>query len=131
MPEKKELAESTASEAPPKPGLPSATREVVVFVQEQSKSNKVVVWLLKYCKFCWTLRRFLDRLGVPYMLIDIDSFQYTKNNMCNKYRAALSDETDCVMFPQFFVQGKFIGGAVDTCMMWKRASSSCSWKTPA
>ena len=40
--------------------------------------------------------------------------------MGNKYRAALSDETECVTFPQFFVEGKFIGGAVDACMMWKK-----------
>jgi hypothetical protein len=47
------------------------------------------------------------------------SFEYAKGNMGNKYRSALQEITDCKTFPQFFVDGNFIGGAVDACMMWK------------
>jgi cysteine synthase A len=118
--EEKKLAASTPSEAPPKPALPSKTPESVDFVHRQNTSNKVVVWSLEYCEFCWTLTRFLDRLGVPYERINIDSFQYAKDQMGNKYRDALVEETDCPTFPQFFLQGKFLGGAVDACMMWKK-----------
>ena len=38
----------------------------------------------------------------------------------NKYRSALSEMTGCKTFPQFFVDGKFLGGAVDACTMWKK-----------
>lgn len=119
-PEEKELAASTPSEAPPSPGLPEKTDEAVAFVKEQNNAHKIVVWSLEYCEFCWTLTRFLDRLGVPYERIDIDNFAYAQDQMGNKYRAALSDETGCATFPQFFLEGKFIGGAVDACQMWKR-----------
>jgi cysteine synthase A len=100
--------------------LPEKTPEAVTFVKEQIGLHKVVVWSLEYCEFCWTLTRFLDRLGVPYKRIDIDSFEYAKDQMGNKYRAALVDETQCPTFPQFFVDGKFIGGAVDAALMWKK-----------
>jgi cysteine synthase len=94
--------------------------EAEAFVRSKNSGSKVVVWSLQYYEFCWTLTLFLDRLGVPYEKLDIDNFQYAKDNMGNKYRAALQALTDCKTFPQFFVDGKFIGGAVDACMMWKK-----------
>lgn len=118
-PEEKELAASTPSTPPPPPDLPSSTPEAEAFVKEQITKHKVVVWSLEYCEFCWTLTRFLDRLGVPYERIDIDSFKYAKDQMGNKYRAALSDMTDCKTFPQMFLEGEFKGGAVDACHLWK------------
>ena len=121
-PEEKELAASTPSQAPPPPGLPASTPEAIDFVTTQNASHKVVIWSLEYCEFCWTLTRFLDRLGVPYTRIDIDNFQYAKDQLGNKYRAALCDMTDCKTFPQFFVDGEFHGGAVDACMMWKKGT---------
>lgn len=120
--EEKELAASTESEVPPPPGLPPVTEEAVVFVKEQIAKDKIVVWMLEYCEFCWTLSRFLDRLGIEYTRIDIDNFKYAKDNMGNKYRAALCEYTDCKTFPQFFLNGKFVGGAVDACMMWKKGT---------
>ena len=118
--EEKALAESTPSTPPPAPGLPDVLPEALEFVKEQNKQHKLVVWSLQYCEFCWTLTKFLDALGVPYERIDIDNFQFAKDNMGNKYRAALTEITDCKTFPQFFVNGEFKGGAVDACMLWKK-----------
>jgi len=118
--EEKELAASTPSTPPPPPGLPKSTPEAVEFVNEQISKHKVLIWSLEYCEFCWTLTSFLDRLGIPYETINIDNFKYAKDQMGNKYRAALCDMTDCNTFPQFFVNGKMVGGAVDACMMWKK-----------
>ena len=118
--EEKALSATTPSTPPPPPGLPSATPEAEKFVEQQNKSHKVVVWSLEYCEFCWTLTRFLDRLGVSYKRIDIDNFKHAKDQMGNKYRAALSASTGCNTFPQFFVNSEFIGGAVDVCQMWKK-----------
>jgi cysteine synthase len=70
----------------------------------------------------------LDALGVEYETIDIDSFEYAKDNMGNKYRSALCELTECKTFPQFFVNGKFVGGAVDACMMWKRDQLQVAFK---
>ena len=118
--DEKELAASTPSLAPPPPGLPAVLPEATTWVKTQFESNKVVVFSLEYCEFCWTLTQFLDALGVEYKVFAIDSFDYAKDNMGNKYRSALQDLTGCITFPQFFVGGKFIGGAVDACMMWKK-----------
>ena len=35
-------------------------------------------------------------------------------------RAALQAQTQCVTFPQFFVDGAFHGGAADACLKWKK-----------
>jgi cysteine synthase A len=116
----REIADSTPSRAPPPPALPGKTPEAVSFVRDQVASHRAVVWSLEYCEFCWTLARFLDRLGVPYKRIDIDSFEFARDQMGNRYRAALVDETGCPTFPQLFLSGKFVGGAVDAAVMWKK-----------
>jgi cysteine synthase A len=80
--EEKEIAESTPSAAPPSADFPPVLPEAVAFVNEKNASSKkVVVWSLEYCEFCWTLTRFLDRIQVPYERIDIDNFQFAKDNM--------------------------------------------------
>lgn len=117
--EEKKLAESTPSSPPPNPDLPGVLPEATEFVKKTVAENKVVVWSLQYCEFCWTLFKLLDTLGISYEAINIDSFQYAKNQMGNKYRAALCDLTDCKTFPQFFIDGEFVGGAADACIMWK------------
>ena len=105
---------------PPPPGLPPVTIEATKWVKKEATSSPVVIFSLEYCEFCWTLTSFLDALGVSYHKIVIDSFMYAKDNVGNEYRAALSEWTDCKTYPQFFVNGTFIGGAVDACMMWKK-----------
>jgi hypothetical protein len=42
----------------------------------------------------------LEAIKVPYTVINIDSFEYAEDNMGNKYRAALTNLTDCNTFPQ-------------------------------
>lgn len=118
--EEKALADSTPSTPPPSAGLPPVEAAATEWVKNQIDTNDVVVFSLEYCEFCWTLTRFLDQLGVKFTCIPIDSFAYAKGNMGNKYRSALQEMTDCKTFPQFFVKGEYLGGAVDACMMWKK-----------
>mmetsp|Transcript_19677 Transcript_19677/g.24263 ORF Transcript_19677/g.24263 Transcript_19677/m.24263 type:complete len:550 (-) Transcript_19677:205-1854(-) len=118
--EEKEIANSTPSTPPPPPGLPDATKEAEAWVKNEVKTDPIVIFSLEYCEFCWTLTSFFDALGVSYHKIDIDNFMYAKDNIGNQYRAALSEWTDCKTFPQFFVDGVFVGGALDACMMWKK-----------
>ena len=120
--EEKALAESTPSTPPPNADLPAVEESATKWIENEIVTNEVVVFSLEYCEFCWTLTRFLDTLGVEYRRIDIDSFEYAKNNQGNKYRSALQARTECKTFPQFFVDGKFLGGAVDACMMWKKVN---------
>ena len=83
------------------------------------KRNDYVTTLLfdRYCEFCWTIFGLLDAIGVPYTRVNIDAFEYAKDNLGNTYRAALVDQTSVATFPQMFVRGAFIGGAADACIM--------------
>ncbi|KAL3941798.1 MAG: hypothetical protein SGARI_000475 [Bacillariaceae sp.] len=126
--EEKEIAASTPSTPPPAAGLPPVLPEATEWVEKKIADYKVTAFMLKYCEFCWTLTRFLDALGVEYERIDIDSFEYAKDNMGNKYRSALSELTECKTFPQFFVNEEFVGGAVDACSMWKKGDLQKAFK---
>ena len=117
--EEKALAQSTPSTPPPAPDLPGVLPEASEFVKQTIANNKVVVWSLQYCEFCWTLFKLLDAAGIQYELINIDSFQFAKDQIGNKYRAALCDMTKCPTFPQLFIDGEFVGGAADACIQWK------------
>lgn len=118
--EEKAINATTPSAAPPAVPLPEVTEEAIAFVNKVNSEHPIVVWSLEYCEFCWTLTSFLNRIGVPFKKVDIDSFQFAKDNMGNKYRAALSSMTECQTFPQMMVNNKFVGGAVDVCLMWKK-----------
>ena len=52
--------------------------------------------------------------------LNIDSFEYAKDNQGNKYRSALCSISDCVTFPQCFIGGEFMGGAADACIKHKK-----------
>ena len=53
-------------------------------------------------------------------MINIDAFEYAKDNQGNKYRSALCAMTEANTFPQFFINGKFLGGAADACIKFKK-----------
>ena len=56
---------------------------------------------------------------MPYEVVNIDAFEHAKDDMGNKYRAALASLTECNTFPQMFIGGTFFGGAADACIKWK------------
>lgn len=118
--EEKDLAASTPSQPPPGISLPPVTDEAVAFVKAKSAGSKVVVWSLEYCEFCWTIFSLFKALGVEYEVINIDAFEYAKDNMGNKYRSALASITECNTFPQCYINGKFFGGAADACIKWNK-----------
>uniref|UniRef100_A0A7S3LQV8 Glutaredoxin domain-containing protein n=1 Tax=Aplanochytrium stocchinoi TaxID=215587 RepID=A0A7S3LQV8_9STRA len=113
------ISASTPDTPPPPIDLPAVSEDALAFVQNQNSKNKVLVWSLEYCEFCWTIFRLFDAAGVPYRAINVDSFEYAKDNMGNKYRSALQSITDCNTFPQCFIDGAFFGGAADAVMKWK------------
>ena len=114
------LSLTTSNEPPPHPEYPEASPEAMDFVNEHINNHKVLVWSLEYCETCWTLTRFLDRIKVPYERITIDSFKYSKDQTGNQFRTALRELNDYPSFPQLYINGEFIGGAIDVCMMWKK-----------
>ena len=75
---------------------------------------------MESCEFCWTIFKLLKAIGVEYQALNFDALEYAPNNQGNVIRASVQEHTGAVTFPQVFVGGKFIGGAADACIMWKK-----------
>lgn len=100
--------------------LPSPTDEGRQLVKDFIASDKVTVVSMESCEFCWTAFKLFDAIGVRYSKLDFDALEYAPGNKGNVIRASLQDITDVKTFPQVFVDGKFIGGAADACIKWKK-----------
>jgi len=118
--EEKQIADSTPSQAPPGISLPEVTDQAKEFILKTNSQHKCVIWSLEYCEFCWTIFGFFNAIKVPYHVVNVDAFQYAKDNQGNKYRAALQHMTDSKTFPQVFISGEFFGGAADACIKFKK-----------
>jgi cysteine synthase len=90
------------------------------FVEQaiQERSQPVVMFALEWCEFCWSLRRFFDKLGVRYRSVDLDSVAYQAGRRGERIRAALTAHTGVATIPQVFVGGRFIGGCTDVIDAW-------------
>lgn len=98
-----------------------ADAKAVGFVAEavSTPAQPVVLFALEWCEFCWSVRKFFGRLGIPYRAVDLDSVAYQKDDMGGRIRAALRERTGSVTIPQIFVGGEFIGGSTDLFDAWK------------
>jgi cysteine synthase A len=89
--------------------------DAAAFVAEVTadKSEPLVMFALEWCEFCWSVRKMLKALDIPYRSIDLDSVAYQEDNKGGKIRAALKAITDYDTIPQIFVGGEFIGGCTE------------------
>ncbi len=78
------------------------------------KSQPVVMFALEWCEFCWSVRRMMDALQIPYRSIDLDSVEYQKDNRGGDIRVALRQKIGSPTIPQIFVGGEYIGGCTET-----------------
>jgi cysteine synthase A len=83
------------------------------FVIDAIAGDPVVVFALEWCEFTWSARKLLQRLGVEYRSIDLDSVTYQENELGVRVRAALGARVGSPTIPQIFVGGHHIGGATD------------------
>jgi cysteine synthase len=81
--------------------------------------QRVVMFALEWCEFCWAVRKMFTHFKIPYRSIDLDSVEYQKDNRGGKLRAALTARTSMPTIPQIFVDGEFIGGSTDLFGAWK------------
>jgi cysteine synthase A len=79
----------------------------------------VVMFSLEWCEFCWSVRRFLARLKVPFRAIDLDSAGLQAEDRGGRIRAALGARTSMSTIPQIFVGGEFIGGCTELFDAWR------------
>ena len=75
--------------------------------------NPVVLFALEWCEFCWSVRKLLAKLEIPYLALDLDSVKYQQDDLGGKIRAVLLDQIGSPTIPQIYIGGKHIGGATD------------------
>jgi cysteine synthase A len=71
------------------------------------------MFALEWCEFCWSVRKFLKALEIPYRSIDLDSVEYQRDDFGGEIRAALRARTQASTIPQVFVGGEHFGGCTD------------------
>jgi cysteine synthase A len=106
----------------PTPAEPESATEEKLDVEAENfvndvlndPKNPVVLFALEWCEFCWSLRKLLAKLEIPYRAIDLDSVAFQKDEMGGKIRAVLRSMLSTNTIPQFFISGHQMGGATDT-----------------
>ena len=71
------------------------------------------MFALKWCEFCWAVRKLFADRNIPYRSIDLDSVVYQTDNLGGEIRAALTERTGMPTIPQVFVGGEFVGGCTE------------------
>ncbi|MFL5298546.1 MAG: pyridoxal-phosphate dependent enzyme [Phenylobacterium sp.] len=74
----------------------------------------VVLFSLKWCDFCSSVRELFRRLEIPFRSVDIDSVALQKDELGRRIRQALEVRTGFATIPQVFVGGEFVGGCGET-----------------
>ena len=104
------------------PAKPSATNgddpgvdgKAAQFVDETVReSQRVVMFSLQWCEFCWAVRKLFERASIPLQSVDLDSEDYRNGDWGGKIRGALLDRTGQPTIPQIFVGGKHVGGCTE------------------
>lgn len=98
--------------------------EITQFVDDviANQSDPVVIFALEWCEFCWSVRKFFAKVGVPYITVDLDSVEYQKDSRGRQIRDELARRTAMNTIPQIFVGGEFFGGCTDIFDAWKDGS---------
>ena len=92
--------------------LDSKAVEYVADVTHQA-DQPVVMFALEWCEFCWSARKFFQRLGLDFKSVDLDSVAYQEGNFGGEIRKVLAVQTGAKTIPQIYVGGTHIGGCTD------------------
>ncbi len=96
------------------PSFPPADDEALAEVRETAEATPVLMYVLEWCEFCWSVRKMFEAAGIPYTAVEIDSVAYQENNHGARLRSALLEICGTHTIPQVFVGGKHVGGATET-----------------
>ncbi len=103
---------ASSSAAPALVEAPAA--HATAFVDRTIAENKVVMFALEWCEFCWSVRKMFAAAGIPFHSVDLDSVEFQKDNLGGDLRVDLRQRTGAPTIPQIFVGGQHIGGATET-----------------
>jgi len=83
------------------------------FLAAAIQDDKVVIFALEWCEFCWSARNLLSALGVEFRSVDLDSVAMQRDDLGNRVRKVLSADLGIQTIPQIYINGEHIGGATD------------------
>ena len=92
---------------------PDISPEVADFVTRVVAENRVVMFALEWCEFCWAVRKLFAALGIEYKSVDLDSLALQTGNFGGKIRAVLHERTGSPTIPQIYIGGQHVGGCTD------------------
>ena len=103
-----------AQSAPsPQPVAPPRDVEAEARLEQIIGQEPVALFALEWCEFCWSLRKLLDALAVPYRDVSLDSGEFREGELGLRVRQALGRRTGVSTIPQLFVGGALVGGCMD------------------
>ncbi|KAI9311405.1 glutaredoxin-1, partial [Dichotomocladium elegans] len=77
-------------------------------VEEQIKSNEVIVYSKTYCPYCKKAKKLLDQLGVKYRAVELNN---EKNGTA--IQDYLETRTGQRTVPNIFIKQQHVGGCDD------------------
>jgi cysteine synthase A len=94
---------------------PTLNDHAVSYVHEVThvEEKPVVMFALEWCEFCWSARKFFQKLGIDYVSVDLDSVAYQEGNRGGEIRKVLAAQTGAKTIPQIYVGGTHVGGCTD------------------
>ncbi|HEX6999162.1 MAG TPA: cysteine synthase A [Gammaproteobacteria bacterium] len=93
------------------------------FVTDIVRKERVVLFALEWCEFCWSVRKLFARLGIEYVSVDLDSVAHQAGDRGGKIRAVLAARTGARTIPQIFIGGTHVGGATDLFDAWRSGAA--------
>lgn len=101
--------------AGPAAAFPEMDAKSVDFVEQvlADAENPVAFFALEWCEFCWSVRKLLAKLEIPFRVFDLDSVAYQEDQLGGKIRSVLIDKLGSPTVPQIFIGGSHVGGATD------------------
>lgn len=103
--------------APVRPAVApeSASAKAVAHVDAllADREQPLVFFALEWCEFCWSARKLLDALEVPYRLVALDGPDYADPEWAADVRRAVGERSGAPTIPQIFLRGQHLGGATD------------------
>ena len=96
------------------------------FVTDAIAESPVLLFALEWCEFCWSARKLLTRLKVPYRSVDLDSVEFQANDRGSKIRQVLAARTGATTIPRIYIGGRHIGGCTELFDAWRDGSAQRS-----
>ncbi len=75
--------------------------------------DRVLMFSLEWCEFCWSARKMMEACDIPYVTVDLDSVEFQQDNRGGKILDVLNARNNWPTIPQIYVGGEFVGGATD------------------